>query len=181
MRRSFAVNKTWPMKRNLVDEILLQEEVVRKVARRYLSQGYSEWIDDTVQDVLLKSLERMDRFQGSNQEVQNWMARITRNHCFDLMAKFSNDLSKKADVTALKDRSLPSEHSDLKMIRRTMRDILLKADERDRVLLTLKYLFKCSGKEIGQYTGISENNVPSYVRRAKENILRSIPEQSWMR
>ena len=47
---------------------------------------------------------------------------------------------------------------------------LLKMSERE--LLTYRYTMEMSSKEISKITGIKESNVNSYIRRAREKLLK---------
>lgn len=49
---------------------------------------------------------------------------------------------------------------------------LLKMSERDKELLTYRYTMEMSSKEISKITGIKESNVNSYIRRAREKLLK---------
>ena len=51
---------------------------------------------------------------------------------------------------------------------------LLKMSERDKELLTYRYTMEMSSKEISKITGIKESNVNSYIRRAREKLLKNI-------
>ena len=44
--------------------------------------------------------------------------------------------------------------------------------ERDKELLTYRDTMKMSSKEISKITGIKESNVNSYIRSAREKLLK---------
>lgn len=49
---------------------------------------------------------------------------------------------------------------------------LLKRSERDKELLTYRYTMEMSSKKFPKITGIKESNVNSYIRRAREKLLK---------
>ena len=152
------------------------ESVARKAAKKYLSDKYNSWIEDIVQDVLVKVYLNMDKYEEGKASIEAWVFVISRNLCFDFMEKKGNDpylfkeLSICFDLCSFDRDYLESEEFEVKI-----KNALNQLDTRDCLLLNLKYFEGKSGKEIAVQLDIPEKNIPSYMMRAKAR-LRSLLE-----
>jgi RNA polymerase sigma factor (sigma-70 family) len=161
------------MMETMEQAVLNNEAMVRKAAKKYLSKGYDYWLDDVVQDILLKAFTRIEQFDENSGSLSSWMYTMTRNHCFDLMERKGNCLAIRVGADDVKNLSdSPSFSDEYGVDRRTLRKALERAGERDRIVLTLKYYFGYSGKEIAVLMDIPEKNIGMTVMRAKDRVKR---------
>jgi RNA polymerase sigma-70 factor (ECF subfamily) len=154
--------------------VIEHQELVRKAAAKYLGRHYRDWVDDITQDVMLKILQNLHKFDDSKGRIESWIYTMTRNLCFDLMDKKANGLGKisidENFVVLFED----DKAIDYKDVRRLIKDGLDKLPVEDRTILVLRYHFDCSGREISSYTGIPENQVSMRVLRAKEKLKKAL-------
>lgn len=157
-------------------EVMLQRDLVRKAAIKFLGKNYMDWVDDITQDVLLKALLNLHKFNDAKGSLESWLYTMTRNTCFDFMAKKANSLNNiSLDEVSF---SLCEEDQifNSKDLRKKLRYALDRLSEMDRTLLVLRYFFQSSGREIAQLTGVAENQVAVRMIRAKER-MRGIMER----
>ena len=155
--------------------ILSREAVVKSAVKRYLGNDYSEWVDDAVQDVLCKALERASSYSSKMGSLDSWLYTISRNYCFDLMEKRSNNLKMRVeldDIDGLIDT--PSFCEEFKKDRKLMRKALRRLHSKERLILTLKFYFDYSGKEIAQLMDLPMKHVAVHLQRAKDRLKRII-------
>ena len=155
----------------ITEETLLSYEgMIRATAVKYLGKSHGGWAADVTQDVLLKAWTRQDKYVSSKGELVNWLYTMTKNTCLDLMSKKGNTVeSLMYDVEFVS--SLESD-ADMRYVsmKGALRDALNELGYRDKTLLVMRYYFKSSGREIAEFLGMPENQVPSYMKRAKERL-----------
>ena len=151
-------------------EVMMHRDLVRKAAIKFLGKNYMDWVDDITQDVLLKALLKLHKFNDSKGNLESWLYTMTRNTCFDFMAKKANSLNN----VSLDEVSFAIGEDDqifnIKDLRKKLRYTLDRLSEMDRTFLVLRYYFKCSGREIAVLTGVAENQVAVRMIRAKERM-----------
>jgi RNA polymerase sigma factor (sigma-70 family) len=59
---------------------------------------------------------------------------------------------------------------EIKALRRVIKHALAQLSERDRTMLMMRYYMDCSGREIATFLEIPENQVASYMIRAKNRL-----------
>jgi RNA polymerase sigma factor (sigma-70 family) len=138
------------------------------VAKRSLPNRYIHLADDLAQDAILKAIEKLHKYDSSKGNFKNWLYRLTQNHCFDAIRKMDKmeTLPINSQVVANPTEHRSLDRQDLKKIRKAMEFL----SERDRMLITYRLIFDLSGKEISAQTGIPENQVNVYFKRAKERL-----------
>jgi RNA polymerase sigma-70 factor (ECF subfamily) len=161
------------MMETMEQAVLNNEAMVRMTAKKFLAKGYEYWLDDVVQDVILKAWTRIGQYNEGIGTLSSWMYTMTRNHCFDLMERKGNSLSIRVGTDDLKNLSDSTSFSDEYGVdSKTLRKALERVGERDRIVLTLKYYFGYSGKEIAVLMNIPETNIGMTVMRAKDRLKR---------
>ena len=150
--------------------MLSYEGLIRATALKYLGKQYGGWTADVTQDVLLKAWTRQDKYVSSKGELVNWLYTMTKNACLDLMCKKGNNV----ESLILDVDFVSSFESDADMryisMKGALREAMSELGERDRTLLIMRYYFKSSGREIAVFMGMPENQVASYMKRAKERL-----------
>lgn len=155
------------MKTNL---LFLSEQLpyFRIVAKRSLPSRYLHLAEDLAQDAILKAIENLHKYDPDKGNFKNWLYRLTQNHCFDAIRKMDKmetmPINSHVIANPVEHRDL--DRSDLRKIRKAMEFL----SERDRMLITYRLIFELSGKEISEHTGIPENQVNVYFKRAKERL-----------
>jgi RNA polymerase sigma-70 factor (ECF subfamily) len=147
------------------------EEVARKAAKKYLGTKYNCWIEDIVQDVIVKVYLNIDKYDSGRASIEAWIFVVARNLCFDFMEKKGNDpylfkdLSMCFDLCSFDSNKIEEEEFEV-----TIRRVLNKLDKRDALMLKLKYFGKKSGREIAEELNLPEKNIPCYMMRAKARL-----------
>ncbi len=157
-------------------EVMMHRDLVRKAAIKFLGKNYMDWVDDITQDVLLKALLKLHKFNDSKGKLESWLYAMTRNTCFDFMAKKANSLNNVSLDEFTVSLCEEDEMFNSKDLRRKIRYALDRLSEVDRTLLILRYFLKCSGRETAHFTGVSENQVAVRMIRARER-MREIMER----
>ena len=155
--------------------ILSRESVVKSAVKRYLGNDYSDWVDDAVQDVMCKALEKVSLYSSKIGSLDSWLYTISKNYCFDLMEKRSNNLKMRValdDVHGLIETPFFCE--EFEKDRKLLRNALKRLHSKDRMILTLKFYFYYSGKEIAQLMDLPMKHVAVHVQRAKDRLKRII-------
>ena len=157
---------------DVMNAILCQRELVKKTAKKYLGKYYADWVDDITQDVMIKALNNLDKFDVSKGNLNSWIFTITRNMCFDLMAKKANSLN---NITLDENFILVYEMEkpfEIKELRRIVKRALDQLSESDRTMMIMRYYMNCSGREIAEFLGIPESQFTNYFYKAKTRLRK---------
>lgn len=156
------------MKTNI---LLISEQLpyFKTIVRRSLPARYMHLADDLAQDAILKSIEKVDMYDQSKGNFKSWLYRLTQNLCFDAVRSMN-----RMEMIPISSNVMESESSnknvdlaELKKIRRAMKFL----SERDRMLITYRFMFNLSGREMAQLSGIPENQINIYFQRAKLRLM----------
>ena len=156
------------MKTNI---LLISEQLpyFKAIVRRSLPARYMHLADDLAQDAILKAIEKVQMYDPSKGNFKSWLYRLTQNLCFDAIR--SMDRMEMVPIAAtVMDHDFNSKNVDpaeLKKVRRAMKFL----SERDRMLITYRFMFNLSGREMAQLTGIPENQINIYFQRAKIRLV----------
>ena len=138
------------------------------VVNRILNKG---WIKD------ISIFEKINKL---NCHARSYYFVITiRSVCIDYLRK-NKIKSKYLDEYVTEEQVINTNMSEKRHINEfeksemyiDLSNALLKMSERDKELLTYRYTMEMSSKEISKITGIKESNVNSYIRRAREKLLK---------
>lgn len=166
MKRMFSVSEK---------AVLSPEDVIKSAVKRYLGNDYSEYVNDAVQDILCKALERIYSYSSKMGSMESWLYTITKNYCYVLMEKRSKNLKWRVhldDVDGLLDtRDFCDE---FRAERKLLRKALERLHSKDRTILTLRFYFGYSGGEIAQVMDLPEKHVAVHMQRAKDRLRRII-------
>lgn len=157
------------------DELIVQHSnVVKAAAKKYLVGVYSDWIDDAVQDVLIKAIIKRENYSSTKGSLSSWLHIMTRNYCFDLIdSRGVNKIFRGSDNELNCLSETPSldigEYQNRKIVRKALERISV----RDRMILTLKYYFGYSGRDIANIMNMPEAGVAVIMQRAREKLKRA--------
>ena len=151
--------------------------LVRKAAAKYLGKHYADWVDDITQDVILKVLTNLHKYDNTRGTFESWIYTMTRNMCYDMMAKKVNGLENMSideEFILYTDNEKILEYKDVKKLIRTGLD---KLSELDQALLIMRYYFKCSGREMAELLNFPENQIASRLLRAKARLKNLLEKE----
>lgn len=156
------------MKTNI---LLISEQLpyFKAIVRRSLPARYMHLADDLAQDAILKAIEKVHMYDQTKGNFKSWLYRLTQNLCFDAIR--SMDRMEMVPIAAtVMDHDFNNKNVDpaeIKKVRRAMKFL----SERDRMLITYRFMFNLSGREMAQLTGIPENQINIYFQRAKIRLM----------
>ena len=147
------------------------ERVVNEYATMLLRVAYSQLnnraeAEDTVQEVLLKYMEKAPIFQSEEHE-KAWLLRVTVNHCKNHLA--SAWFRKRADL----DEGIPAlDNAELEVV---SAGAALPA--KYRAVVHLYYFEGYSTKEIAEILHSRPNTVSSRLSRARALLAKALKEE----
>ena len=146
------------------------ERVVNEYATMLLRVAYSQLnnraeAEDTVQEVLLKYMEKAPIFQSEEHE-KAWLLRVTVNHCKNHLA--SAWFRKRADL----DEGIPAlDNAELEVV-----SAVAALPAKYRAVVHLYYFEGYSTKEIAEILHSRPNTVSSRLSRARALLAKALKE-----
>ena len=147
------------------------ERVVNEYATMLLRVAYSQLnnraeAEDTVQEVLLKYMEKAPIFQSEEHE-KAWLLRVTVNHCKKHLA--SAWFRKRADL----DEGIPAlDNAELEVV-----SAVAALPAKYRAVVHLYYFEGYSTKEIAEILHSRPNTVSSRLSRARALLAKALKEE----
>ena len=145
---------------------------VARLAYRLL--GWSEDVDDVVQEVFMAALKAMPRFKGGSR-LSTWLAAITVNKCrnarrrrFVRLAFLRRSEARRDEVHH--DNSATSDAETFDRVRRAV----LALPVRHREVVVLRYLEGMPVAEVGRTLGLSVGAVEMRLHRARARLHDSL-------
>ncbi len=138
--------------------------VLSCISRNKLS---SYWVNDIVQDALLKAYQNRSKFDLNKATFSTWISTIAKRTYFDFVKKKCNK------IIFLSEASIPLNIETVEYnenIELYLYSAIEHLNDRNRTLLKFKYLENKSVREIATLTGIPEKNVPVYIMRARQEL-----------
>ena len=128
--------------------------------------GNSQDVQDVLQEVMLKVLQKMPEFHDSEHE-KAWLLRVTINLCKDMLRfRFRHQYIQidelEIEAVDTDDRQLLQE--------------IIQLPPRWRIVLLLHYVEGYSLKEIADILSVSENAVKKRMQRAKVELKKKLQE-----
>ena len=147
------------------------ERVVNEYATMLLRVAYSQLnnraeAEDTVQEVLLKYMEKAPIFQSEEHE-KAWLLRVTVNHCKNHLA--SAWFRKRADL----DEGIPAlDNEELEVV-----SAVAALPAKYRAVVHLYYFEGYSTKESAEILHSRPNTVSSRLSRARALLAKALKEE----
>ena len=156
-----------------------------KVYEEYFSKIYNfmfykvlnkEIAEDLTSEFFIKLLTKLNTFDESKAKLNTWLYTVARNSVIDYFRSHKVE-------TSIDDQDNPIElpvnyELEKELIenedRKALYEVLVKVDDRTRKLLSLKYFFNMSNKEISSVTGINESTVSTICLRGIEKIKKQL-------
>lgn len=162
------------------------QRFVYAVALRHLSS--SEDARDAAQDVFLKAINGIDKFQG-NSSLQTWLYRITVNVCNSMLRKrklmsfFSvGEAEGERDVPA--QQWSPLQHTEQSDFERFFKDVLTKLPPKQRETFCLRYYDELSYEEIATMLGANKETLKANyhwaVKKIADHLRTSEYYEKWI-
>lgn len=128
--------------------------------------GNPQDVQDVLQEVMLKVLQKMPEFHDSEHE-KAWLLRVTINLCKDMLRfRFRHQYIQldelEIEAVDTDDRQLLQE--------------IIQLPPRWRIVLILHYVEGYSLKEIADILAVSENAVKKRMQRAKAGLKKKLQE-----
>lgn len=164
----------------------------RKIAKTFFN-GVN--IDDIYQDLCIHILNKIRSEQEGTLprwESEAWLLSVTSNFCIDILRKIKSKKRKEVEIKSYTDDSSEidrktyqggyadySDNDHSKTIKEIdLREEFRSLKERDRTLITLRYLQGKSIKEIDELTGLTNSAV--YIKRAIAQLRSTIDIDSYL-
>jgi RNA polymerase sigma-70 factor (ECF subfamily) len=152
-----------------LDLISEQLPYFRAVAKRSLPNHYLHLADDLAQDAIIKAIENIHKYDPAKGNFKSWLYRVTQNLCFDAIRSM-----KKMDLVPLNGTIYHQDNSEQKDLEQTQLRVIRKAMaflcDRDRQLITYRFMYGMSGREMSQLMNIPESQINIYFQRAKNRL-----------
>lgn len=138
------------------------------VCMKYLKD--EEWAKDTVQQVFLKALAELSKYEVQN--LGGWLYQIAKNNCLTELRKHrpyplaGEHAANLASEEGEKEEALWSQERYLDR----MKEELQGLKEEQRICIVYFYLEKKTYVEIAALTGYTIKQVKSYIQNGKRNI-----------
>ena len=146
--------------------------------------GHPEDAEDTMQEVLLKSIPHLSNFENS-QALAVWLYKVARNRCVSHRRGQKNSAAKHLSL----DELMPDSH-ELRELRskapgpeasvlnketeEQLREAVLALPEQYRLVLVLHDMEELSTSEVAQITGLREGTVRVRLHRARLFVRRHL-------
>ena len=145
--------------------------LVYHAAAAILGRNYHEEIEECVSDAFLAVYNNRDRLDFSQGSVKAYLCATARNLAIDRLKKLA-----KTNVVSLDPSMSADERTDaLALTHMEGEDLvqhILELGEPDSSMITCRYYFGLSTKEIAKLLGIRENTVDQRMRRALKKLKR---------
>lgn len=128
--------------------------------------GNPQDVQDVLQEVMLKVLQKMPDFHDSEHE-KAWLLRVTINLCKDMLRFRCRHQYVQIDELEIEAAEADTEE-------RQLLEEIIKLPARWRIVLLLHYVEGYSIKEIADMLAISENAVKKRMQRAKAGLRKKM-------
>jgi len=164
----------------------------RKISKTIFSGVHA---DDIYQDLCLHILNKIRAEEEgtlSRWESESWLLSVTGNFCIDVLRKLKSSKRKGVEIKSYTDDSSEmdrktyhggyADYTENDPSRSAaeidLREAIQSLNERDKTLITLRYLRNLSIKEIDELTGLTNSAV--YLKRAINQLRNSIDIDAYL-
>lgn len=152
-----------------IENLLIKEMVI---IHKYLMKmgARKEDAEDIVQDTLCKAIEYADSLKGA--KVSSWLFKVAINSYYNLYNK------QKREQIGLDDNVIANLYTDGVLeghilsaeLKENVEKVLGSLKESYKSLIVFKYFMDLSYKEIGEILDLDENQVKTYLYRARNKF-----------
>jgi len=143
-------------------------------------------VDDLVQDVFVKLIEKVNRLQQLNPDIiPAYLSVCMKRTCYNHLKK--QKTKRKYIVRSIDDDSYVDSYSSdsfeaetiMKIDAMQLKEILHKLPQKQQDILEYKYILEISDAEIGEIFEINKNSVRQYLTRARRAAYDLIKENDY--
>ena len=147
--------------------------------------GQREDAEDTMQEVLVKSLPHLPKFDGPR-ALLVWLYKVAKNRC--LMSRRRSKFAPKQDLSL--DELMPDGHELAQLVKgaplnpealairsqqaRRLREAIQKLPPQYRIVLVLRDMEGLTDEEVGEITGLRPGNVRVRLHRARLFVRKEL-------
>lgn len=161
--------------------------LARRMLTRHTGRAHAADVDEVVAEVFLALLRRdriLLRRYDPTYRVSTYLGVICRTEVLRLLRRgnrLPRDLEDAARIPERPGTARPSERlvqAERAAALETLRTALAQLSERDRLLLTLRYLDGLDYRAIGATLGVNPESVGQFLHRAKARLANLVPQLS---
>ena len=146
------------------------EQIFRYIYQRIEDKDTSF---DLVQQVFLKAMTNLHRFEYKGVPFSSWLYRIAKSEVYDLLRKKQNLRSVNIDDIQLGDMMEDmQEETNLEKYGQRLATAIAELEEDDLQLVEMRFFEKRPFKEIGEILEITENNAKVRLYRVLEKLKK---------
>lgn len=166
--------------RDTVEELFRQNyKLMMYIAKGILKDQNKA--EDAVSQAFIRIIDKLQKLSFENcNKTRGLVVILVKDICYDMLRE-----EKRQSFTPLDEEDLPAESEDLSYDHLVLEEnyqALLNAlsglNEKAGSILKLKYIYGYSDREIGQFLGISPENVRVRLHRAKAALLQVLKERN---
>ncbi len=142
----------------------------------YRMMGTAQEAEDATQDVFIRLLRVLPRYDPTRASFRTWVLTITTNYCYDLLRRRrGNDVSiddedEPVALTLSSDDPSPEQATMGLELRDRIQAMLDRLPAQDRAMVVLRYWFDHGYEEIAEATETSVSAVKSRLFRARQKL-----------
>jgi RNA polymerase sigma-70 factor (ECF subfamily) len=156
---------------------LVEDHRARVTGLAFRLLGWTDEVEDVVQDVFLTVLKNTRKFRGES-GLSTWLTAITVNTCRKRGRKQQLRQRLLAHLGGRRRSALAPAADASAADRETftgVRDAVRALPSRDREVIVLRYLEQMSVDRIGEVLGVSKNAVEVRLSRARQRLRELLP------
>jgi len=161
---------------------------IERVIAKYFQNSMDR--DDVYQEVMIHIFEQLKKIEGddfSKWEAESWIKVVVKNKCISILRVVQRDSKKEKSTvddshldfeiasSSFADKPMVDSARSLKSFK--VEDLLMQLNERDRMLIILRYFKNLSIKEINEISGLS--NCAVYLLRAIEKLKKIVGAETF--
>jgi RNA polymerase sigma-70 factor (ECF subfamily) len=151
--------------------------------------GQREDAEDTMQEVLVKALPYLPKFESSR-ALLVWLYKVAKNRC--LMSRRKSKFAPKQDLSL--DELIPDRHELARLAKegpvnpeslairsqqaRLLREVIQELPPQYRIILVLRDMEGLTDEEVGDITGLRPGNVRVRLHRARLFVRQKLARQN---
>ena len=133
---------------------------------------------DITQQVFLKAMTKLDKFEYKGVPFSSWLYRIAKSEVYDALRKNQKNRSVNIDDVQLGDMMEDmQEESNLEKYGQRLATAIAELDEDDLQLVEMRFFEKRAFKEIGEILEITENNAKVRLYRVLERLKKILTKK----
>jgi len=149
---------------------------IKKAVKRTLNGKYLSDMEDLVQDIFIKVIEKASMHDGSKGSMYSWVYVLSVNHVKDYFDKINRNrvVTLEESYMHIVQDELGLDEIQFEKILNKVLGLLEGFSDADRAIVVDKYLNGVKDHELSPRIGIPTNQIPVYRKRLKERILKEI-------